>query len=244
MMNGIGTFNAAVVNQGAWITDPSTNVFNSDLFVDSNGYIAAAAGDVFIFKSNFLNISRRSNDFNTLGAKFIFDGGSHTQAFYVAGINMQGTGTTAMAPIETSPTNSIAFKTEDPIFGFSNNFALGTLEIGNPGTNSTLVLIDSFGTIGSNDNRVAGLYLETLTLFGNSILLISNNVQVYTKITNNVFLDGPNQNVFILGNGSFHMLLVVPEPSVLLLCCAGTITGLAVRRSRRMRRRPNRDEVV
>jgi hypothetical protein len=246
-LSSVGTFNSVVINQGAWITDPTTNVFNSDLFVDTNAYIQAASGDVYIFKSNFVNISQRSNDFDTLGAKFIFDGtntvsgSSYTQLFYVAGLNLQATGTTFMSPIETSPTNDFIFHQTDPIFGFTNNFALGALEIGNPGTNSILALVDAFGftnIYGANidDGKVAGLYVENLTLFGSSILIISNNVQLYYKNATNLFLDGPNQNVFLLGNASIHQLFVVPEPSVLMFLIMGG-AAIAARRKRERSRR-------
>jgi hypothetical protein len=244
-LNSVGTFNNKVLNNGAWISDPSTNVFNSDMFVNTNGYIAASVGDVYRFQSNFVNVSSRSNDFNTLGAKFIFDGTNtasssfYTQAFYVAGINMQGTGTTFMSPIETSPTNLYQFGLDDPIAGFSNNFALGTLEIGNLGTNSILSLVDAFGftnIYGTNfsDGKVAGLYVDQLTLFGSSVLIISNNVQLYYKNATNIFLDGPNQNVFLLGNASLHELIVVPEPSILLFLMVGG-AAMAIRRNRTRR---------
>jgi hypothetical protein len=240
-INSVGTFNAEVVNQGAWISDPSTNVFNSTMFVDTNGYIAAAAGDVYLFKSNFVNISRRSNDYNTLQSKFVFDAGtnltlgsSYTQAFYVAGIDLLGSNLTPVGPL--SPTNAFVGDYADAVIGYSNNFALGTLEIGNAGTNTSLVLIDSFGTVGDDDGRKAGLYLNTLTLFGDSVLIISNNVEVYWMSTNNVFLDGPNQNVFLLGNASFHQLSLVPEPSVLMFLMFGGVV-LAFRRARRCQAR-------
>src|SRR5205814_2379597 len=187
-INIVSTFNSTVVNNGAWITDPTTNVFNSDLIVQTNGYIAAGAGDVYRFQSNFVNVSGRSNDFNTLNAKFAFDGtntatsSGYTQQFFVAGLNMLGTN---MIPVGTSSqTNAFTGSSDTPIIGFSNNFALGTLQIGNTGTNSTLELYDAFGTVGADDGKVAGLYLDTLTLFGNSLLIISNNVEVYFKNTN------------------------------------------------------------
>ena len=240
-LNSVGTFNGVVVNQGAWVTDPTTNVFNSAMFVDTNGYISAAGGDVDMFKSTFVNISPRSTDCNTSAAKFIFDGGtnltlgnSFTQAFYVAGHDMLGTNFVPVGGVVT-PTNAfIGGVNGDPIFGYSNNFALGTLEIGNTGTNSSLILIDSFltGSVGTNDGLKAGLYLDMLSLIGDSILIISNNVEVYWKYTNNVYLDGANQNVFLLGDASIHQLISVPEPSVLMFLLIGG-SWFAARRHRR-----------
>ena len=67
-----------------------------------------------------------------------------------------------------------------------NNFAVGTLELSDL---STTVLMDAFGTVGSNDDKVAGLYLNTLTLDTNSLLIISNNVELYFETTNSVARD-------------------------------------------------------
>ncbi|MCS7049086.1 MAG: hypothetical protein NZ483_07315, partial [Verrucomicrobiae bacterium] len=122
-LNSVGTFHGSVVNQGAWIMDPSTNVFFGDFVVSSNGYITMTSGDVNIFKSNFVNRSYMSNQYDTLHGKFIFDGtGGHTQSFYVAGVDMLGSNG---VPIGTlSQTNAFLILGPQPILGFTNNFAL------------------------------------------------------------------------------------------------------------------------
>lgn len=220
-INSIGTFSGAVVNQGAWVMDPSTNVFLSDYTVATNGYITMTAGDVSIFKSNFVNRSYLTNAYDTLNGKFLMDGNG-TQLFYVAGLDMLGTN---VPPIGTlSQTNAFGFANpNDVIRGYSNNFALGTLELANF---STTVLLDTFGTVNTNDDRVAGLYLDTLTLGANSLLIISNNVQLYFFNTNGVTgvslgTLNPGDNVLILGNGSFHQFVTIPEPSILMLFIMG-----------------------
>src|SRR5258708_15742312 len=48
--------------------------------------------------------------------------------------------------------------------GYSNNFALGDLTLGSSTSTSTLELVDSFGLFQPTDGRVAGLYLDTLTI--------------------------------------------------------------------------------
>ncbi len=246
-INSMGTFASAVVNQGAWIMDPSTNVFLSDYTVASNGFITMTSGDVSIFKSNFVNQSRNSNSFNTVNGKFIFDGdGGSTQVFTVAGLNLGGYASSQQASNETFfttingtfSTNSFLFGGADPIFGFSNNFALGTLQIGSLNTTSTLMLVDAFlpgSSTYSNDNFVAGLYVQDLTLSAGSLLIISNNVQLYFVRSNGVTgisfgTLNPGDNVLILDGGSFHQLAVIPEPSILMLL---TLGGIAIVRHRR-----------
>ncbi|MCG3149122.1 MAG: hypothetical protein PCFJNLEI_02581 [Verrucomicrobiae bacterium] len=254
-LNSAGTFHSAVVNQGAWISDPTTLTFHGNLLVETNGFLAAGAGDVYRFRSNFVNISTRPNDFNTFGAQFVFDGGtnlltqsSYTQQFYVAGLNLGGWQSTLQTSNEeffttmdgTFSTNSFQFYGQDAIAGYSNNFALGELTLGNTGTNTTLVLLDSFGTIGPDDGQVAGLYLNKLTLNSGSLLIISNNVQVYFRSTNGVTgvsfgTLNAGDNILLLDGASFHQLILVPEPSVLVLWCGGILTIWAARR-RRVRR--------
>ncbi len=238
-INSVGTFASAVVNQGAWVMDPSTNVFLSDYTVATNGYVSMAAGDVSIFKSNFVNVSALSNQYNTVNGKFVM-GGQGTQQFFVAGINLGGAGSTVQSTNEqffttasgTFSTNSFAFALNDSVLGYSNNFALGALELSGL---STTVLMDSFGTVGTNDGQVAGLYLNNLTLDPGSLLIISNNVELYFQSTNGVTgvglgVLGAGDDILILNGGSFHQLTTIPEPSILMLLTVGAFAILKYRR--------------
>jgi hypothetical protein len=243
-INSVGTFASAVVNQGAWVSAPSTNVFMGTYTVATNAYISMAAGDVYMFQSNFVNVSARSNQFNTLAGKFVMKG-QGTQQFFVAGINLGGFASSIQPSNEiffttgsgTFSTNSFSFAKDDTAFGYSNNFALGTLELSDV---STTVLMDSFGTVGSNDSKVAGLYLNTLTLDPGSLLIISNNVELYFQSTNGVTgiglgTLGAGDNVLILDGGSFHQLTVVPEPSILMLLFIGAFAIVGYRQRKKNR---------
>jgi len=238
-INSVGTFASAVVNQGAWVSDPSTNTFLSTYTVATNGYISMAAGDVYLFQSNFVNVSSLSNQYNTLNGKFVMNG-QGTQQYFVAGINLGGFASSVQSSNEiyfsngsgTFSTNGFSFAKGDSAYGYSNNFALGTLELSDL---STTVLMDSFGTVGSNDNKVAGLYLNDLTLDPGSLLIISNNVELYFQSTNGVTgiglgTLGAGDNVLILDGGSFHQLTVVPEPSILMLLSIGAFAIVGYRR--------------
>jgi len=239
-LNSVGTFSGQVFNKGAWIMDPSTNVFNATYTVASNGYITTTAGDVMMFKSNFVNQSRLSNQYSTHpGGEFIFNGsGGYTQAFYVAGIDLLGSNLVAIGT--PSQTNAFGFlpATTSTVLGYSNNFAIGSLTIGSGVITSTLELIDTFGTIDSNDNHTAGLYVDYFTLNPGSLLIISNNVEFYFKYSNGVTgvsfgTLNPGDNVLILGSGSFHQITTIPEPSILMLLSAGAFVIRWYRRRNR-----------
>jgi len=198
------TWQSRVVNNGAWITDPSTNVFFSDYTVLGSGSITMSAGDVFIFKSNFVNQSTQSNTYNTTVGKFLFDGGGHTQQFFTAALDL---GPGGIYPTLPGATNVL------PGHLPTNNFVLGTLELSNF---STVMVTDAFVT----DGQRAALYVENLWLGPSSLLIISNDVSVYFIHSNNWSF----ANVALLGNAELHQL--VPEPSVMLLLVVGG-AGLA-----------------
>jgi hypothetical protein len=236
-LNSVGTFNSTVVNSGQWIMDPSTNVFQNTMTVTAAGMLSMTAGDVMIFTNgassaaSFINLSTNNTAFNTLDGKFLFENTlGATQDFVVAGHDV--------GPFPTSPILSATNQILDPLsptfYGFSNNFALGTLEIS---AFSTVRVSDAFMGIsgwGTNDNLMAGLYLNNLILGQNSLLIISTNVQVYFINSNN----WNTANFLLEGNPTFnntfnglHQLTSVPEPNVLMLLVAGGV-AIAARRRR------------
>jgi filamentous hemagglutinin len=236
MTTGVGTFNSGVVNSGAWITDPTTNVFQNTYTVTSSGYIQMAGGDVYVFTNgastaaDFVNLSSKSNEYNTANGKFLFDNTlGLTQNLVVAGHDL-GPGPSVPPP---NATNSVGFGEDATIPGFSNNFALGTLEISDF---STVRVSDAFSGLpgfGTNDGLMAGLYLDNLLMGLDSLLIISSNVQVYFKSSNtwdtsNFVLEGnPTFNNSING---LHQLAVIPEPGVMFLWLCGVATVYASRR--------------
>jgi hypothetical protein len=248
MLSGVGTFNGAVVNSGAWITDPSTNVFNNTYTVTSSGYISAAAGDVYDFHSNFVNQSTQNTSYKTFnttaggsgasGTKFIFDNASAlgttlTQQFVTAGLKLTGGFTGTPSPLAEGIQYVSSFAV---VTGFQNNDALDRLEIGNLGTNSLLELSSASGLGGSGNTNA--LFVDDLWLLGSSDLIISNNTVLYFVNSNN----WSSANVTLLGNGEIHQLEVepvstVPEPTVMLLwVCGGATVYAARRRGRKLGR--------
>jgi hypothetical protein len=235
MIHSVGTFAGGVVNSGAWVTDPTRDVFQDTYTVTSSGFIQANSGDVYIFTNNattassFINVSTNKSQYNTLLSDFVFANTlGVTQVFATAGHDF--------GPVATSATNQLEVFHPDPfsLAQYSNNFALGTLEISNF---TTVRVDDAFitGGFGTNDDQEAALYLNNLYMGTDSLLLISTNVQVYFINSNNWSLANiqleNNPNYDQLFNG-IHQLVVVPEPAIILLWVSSIVTVYAARRRR------------
>ncbi len=229
MANSMGTFAGTVVNSGAWITDPTTNVFQNTYTLTSSGYIQASAGDVYVFTNNgsqvasFVNQSAQSNTFNTVTAKFVFNATlSLTQTMYAAGSNIGNlnvSGGFGAAYVGVAATNAL--------FQFENNFALGTLEIGST-TEVAGAEVDGGVDPGGLESA---LFVNQLDLDPGAQLIISNDVQIYF-ISSNAF---SSSQVTLLGDAGLHLLtsdasLVVPEPTVVLLWLSSIATIYAARK--------------
>ncbi|MCG3147896.1 MAG: hypothetical protein PCFJNLEI_01337 [Verrucomicrobiae bacterium] len=246
MLNSFGTFSAGVINAGRWETDPTTNIFqNFGLTNTISGVITMAAGDRYVFTNtvsgtpaNFINVSTNKAASNLLPGSFLFSGGlSLTQQFTIAGRDL---GPTPGTPVLTA-TNMLTTAGTPP--GFTANFALGTLEISNF---STVRVTDAFmglSGLGADDGFLAGLYVENLFLGANSLLIIDTNVQVYFRNSNNWTLanirmvnnQGLGGDLYTYDNSisGLHQLVIVPEPSTLLLLIGGLGTLWLARGHRR-----------
>ncbi len=240
MMHSVGTFRSTVVNMGAWVTDPTTNIFHNNHTVTSSGYISADAGDVYLFTTNnpgsgvasFINQSQQSNSWKTLnvpvgspgmGTKFLFEGdGVQTQNFFHVGLALTGGFTGMPTPLTTGVQTVSTFSA---VSGFKTNFALGTLEL----TNTTLVLSQTF----PSSTITNALFVNNLFMLGDSHLIISNNMRLYFVNSN----DWTMANVTLLGNAQIHqivtLLTVVPEPGTATLWLAGFITLVAMRKRKK-----------
>jgi hypothetical protein len=225
MANSMGTFAGTVVNSGAWITNPTTNVFQNTYTVTSSGFIQSSPGDLYIFSNNattaasFVNLSTNKTQYNTLNSTFLFANTlGLTQEFATAGHDFGPATATATNQIELSNTNPFSLPQ------YSNNFALGTLEI----SSYTTVRVDSaFLDGGSDTDLTAALYLNNLDMGTDSLLIISTNVEVYFINSNNWSL----ANVQLEGNPNYdqifdgiHQFVVVPEPSIVLLWLSSIVT--------------------
>ncbi|MCG3148723.1 MAG: hypothetical protein PCFJNLEI_02168 [Verrucomicrobiae bacterium] len=227
LSNAHGTFNSTVVNAGTWITDPSTFTFNG-IYSNAPAATFLTANDTYIFRSNFINQITDPTKYDTLTTKFIFNGGSGTQLYQVAGLSLGAPGTSSLAPDpvffthvgNSYSTNGFEYLSLGSLPAFTNNFSLQTLAIG---ANTTLRLADNvFG------GATSGLYVTSLALDAGAQLIISNNVHLYFRGTNGVtglafgdWTDNLGANVLLLPGAGFHQLVVIPEPSTLLLLVTG-----------------------
>ncbi|WKJ91421.1 autotransporter domain-containing protein [Methylomonas montana] len=154
-------YTGAFANNGAYISDPSTNQFNN-LSVGSTGYLVGGTGDQFIVAGDFNNASNENMLWNTANADLIFSGLTGTH--HTMGLASADQGITATVP--------------------ANNFAWGsmTLNSGNflklvdgntpPGAAlyaGRIILADGLGQL-SNINSDYNVYFDP-TLAGNQYLL-------------------------------------------------------------------------
>jgi hypothetical protein len=208
-------------------------VFQDTYTVTSSGFIQSSPGDVYIFTNNattassFINVSTNKSQYNTLSGDFLFANTlGMTQVFATAGHDF--------GPVADTATNQLTLIEPNPftLAQYSNNFALGTLEISDY---TTVRVDDAFitGGPGTNDNLQAALYLNNLFMGTGSLLLISSNVEVYFITSNNWSL----ANIQLAGNPNYdqlfngiHQLVVVPEPAILLLWVSSIVTVYAARR--------------
>jgi len=109
------------------------------------------------------------------------------------------------------------------VAGFQDNFALGRLEL----TNTTLLLAQDLG------GPTGALFVNDLFLLGTSQLIISNDMRLYFVNSNAWTM----ANITLLGNAEIHQLfptdlVVIPEPTTLLLWATGALALFYGRRRR------------
>jgi hypothetical protein len=192
-------------NNGAYISDPSTQTFNT-LTVGSTGYLTGGTGDVFQIKGNFTNNSTQNTLWNTAAAELDFIAGtSNAHTFALAGADMGN-----------SPT------------GGADNFAWGALKLD---PSQTLALSDGNLTPGAA-LYVLGL-ISGLDINGSTVNDITGNgFNIYYDASLNPDLLGLT---YSLGSGGFLEPLsaaAVPIPPSALLLGTGLLglVGLGWRR--------------
>ena len=234
-ISSVGTYSQTVLDNGAWNTyGGSSNIFAANFVITTNGYVNATSGDRYIFHGDLLNQSTNNNSWNTLnvsvgtnsagdGTQFIFSGTglASTQTFYTTGLLLTN-GFNGIAATSNAVQDTLGYAE-----GFSNNFAVGQVWL----TNTTLVLAQAPGMLETN----GALFVNSLYLFDNAHLIISNDMTVYFANSN-----GWNMSdITLWGNAQIHQLtnlnslMVIPEPNVLLMWLCGGITVWAARRRRK-----------
>ena len=230
-----------MVNQGAWVSDwNSRSVFdaNSTFLVTSNGYVRGADGSEYVFRGDMVNQSTNNVLWNTLnmtpstnrveqGTQFLFAGSGvgQTQEFFHAGLLLTGGFTGVPVPLSNGVQNVSGLLSSAA--GFTNNFALGQLEL----TNTTLMLEQAV----PSSTTTNALFVNDLFFLDNSHLVIGNNMRLYFVNSNGWDM----ANITLLGSAEIHQLaggsplLLIPEPQVVMFWLCSAVTLYAARRRKR-----------
>ena len=217
-------FNAGLTNNGtlsfAPAVNPSTAIISGTLTLGSGGIISLGnlTNNTLVVRGNFVNGSTNNNSFDMANGVMVFGaaGPLTTNTFEVAGANLGAT-----------------------FAGFSNNFAIGTLNITNG--ISFVNNINNGGGLGTNE----ALYVDVLHLFSGATMKLSA-LTIYvglefvyedsngTKTFTSGVINQNNEASLGLLNVSMDnggQIVFIPEPSTYLLLALG-FGGLALRRRR------------
>ena len=207
VINSQVTYEKPVVLSGSYYSDPSTNVFISNLAVTASGSLYGSNGDLFVFHRDFLNASTNAGQFNLSMAAVLFtNAANHLLSVSNSGALNLGQGFTSFAQV-------------------ASNFAIGTLSIA---SSNRLTLA------GNMDARTNALYVGWLDLQGidtNSFASVTNALFKSLNLPSvNLYYDKYDSrndwlNTYVPATGydlwGGGQLLPIPEPSPLMAVACG-----------------------
>jgi T5SS/PEP-CTERM-associated repeat protein len=212
-INSIVTFQDAVVVGGLYYSDPSTNVFATNVTVTASGALQGGAGDLFVFNRDLTMQSTNRSEFNLVNAAVLFT----NSAFH--NLNLSGSG----ALDKGSNWLGIA--------DLTTNFAVGTLSIA-PGNKVVLQGDAGVNALYVGWLDIQGMLTNTYDQVTNGIFsalgLPSINLYYDQGVAGNDYLQG---QTYSLWGGS--LLIPIPEPSSALALGAGLAAFLFLSRRRR-----------
>ncbi len=211
--NGSVVYSGNVVNQGAYLSDPSTNTFNGAFTVGPTATVVAAAGDIYALGGDF--VMQSSNRlFNMSLAQALFATNGYGIATTTAGhtFNLTNSGAVDMGAVGLHAAQ------------LATNFSMGTLSIAL--SNNLTVTGTKSGAltnalyVGWLDlsawNTNAGTSLTT-TLQA-ALNLPDINLYYDRSDSRNAYLQDANYQLW--GNGG-GMLIPIPEPFIFLNVVGG-----------------------
>jgi T5SS/PEP-CTERM-associated repeat protein len=221
--NALVTFHAPVVIGGTYVSDPSTNVFTTNVTVSASGALVGSNGDLFVFQKDLYMFSTNHTGFNMWQAATLFTNGpSHFLSISNSGAFKLGGGTN--------------------LAEFATNFAIGELGI---------ALGDKLTLAGNKDTLTNALYVGWLNIYGlgsgslltNDYLAVSNTLVTVLSLDVNLYYDRfDSRNDWLttylpdlgydLWGPNAGLLLPIPEPSALLAVGAGLAVLAFLRRRR------------
>jgi hypothetical protein len=191
------TYEKPVTVSGLYISDPSTNTFNTDLTVSLSGALTGGPGDLFDFKKNLIVNSTNNPLFDLASSTVKFSGGgNHTNAVTGGDFGTNG-------------------------FASVGNFGYGKLSLGSSA--DQLYFISGGSSNGSSSNALCVLDMD---LLGNTNLVsnLHSSFNIYYMLSQNEPFNAYLQDKTYSLQGGGFLMPAIPEPSVLaLLVGAGVI---------------------
>jgi hypothetical protein len=203
-LNSVVTWGGPVVIGGRYYSDPSTNIFTSNVTVTASGSLYGSNGDLFVFQQDLVMQSTNRSDFSLVHAAVLFTN-SATHAFNLTGSASLDVGSNWLS-----------------IADLGTNFAIGTLSIA---SGNKVVVQGGHGTnalyVGWLD--IQGIQTNTYAQLTNGIFsaLGLPNINIYYDggVAGNTYLQGQTYNLW---GGS----LLIPIPEASSLAALGLGLGL------------------
>ncbi len=219
VVNSVVTWQSNAVISGSYVSDPSTNIFATNVTVTASGALSGGSNDLFVFYQDLANASTNRAQFNLVQSAVLFTNGNGVAATNHT-LDLTGSGAFDMG--------SNVLKIAD----MSTNFGIGALSIA---ASNRLTL--------TGDHLTNALYVGWLDLSAwntNAGTSLTNTLQAALNLTDinlyydkfvggNAYLQGDTFNLW--GGG---LLIPIPEPSALALTlAAGALSVFILRRKDR-----------
>lgn len=208
VMNSVVTYGAPVVLSGGYVSDPSTNVFTTNVTVAASGWLQGGTGDLFRFERSLAIQSTNLTLFDLTAASVLFTNGAGAHLLDLAG--------------------SLAFDNGTNYAGIASvltNFAIGSL---------TLSAGDGLHLTGGASNA---LYVGALDFGGlayTNSLALDVNLYYDATLAANAYLGGNSYNFGGAGwLTPYGTTLPIPEPGAGALVVAALLVGVLARNRKR-----------
>jgi autotransporter-associated beta strand protein len=211
-LNTVVTFQDALLLGGTYVSDPSTNIFATNVTVAASGALQGSNGDLFVFWRDLALQSTNRDAFNLAFASLLFTNGASATNH---ALNLTGSAALDLGP------------NWPDVASLATNFSVGALGVA-PG--------NSLRLLGDPSNA---LYVGVLDLGGLGTNLLANvldlDVNMYydASAAGNTYLGGQTYTYAGWSGSLIPLGIPIPEPSVSLVLAAGAGLLLALRRRSR-----------
>jgi autotransporter-associated beta strand protein len=217
VVNSKVTYTAPVVISGGYISDPSTNIFTTNVTVTAGGYLQGGTNDQFVFYQSLTMQSTNRALFNLSSASVLFTNGNGAGATNHL-FDLTGSGAVDKGSNWLNHTQ------------LATNFSIGTLAIaasnhltltGITGTNALYVGVLDLSAWGITDaSSLTNALLDALSLDG-------INVYYDKYAAENAYLLGLEFDIWGVSNS---LLIPIPESSTWVMIGAAALMFLVLKR--------------